>query len=188
MRKAELRNRYKQKRLALSSDEAIILSHQIFQQFKAYFSLKSVEAVHVFITLEKFREVETEFLINYFFEKNIRVFVPRMNGENLENIEIFPDTEFKLNEWGIEEPVGKASEDIHFNYVLVPLLYCDHFGNRIGYGKGFYDRLFEKINTDAKKIGINYFEPNETIDDVSPCDVPLDYLVTSCEVLSFTGC
>lgn len=38
-----------------------------------------------------------------------------------------------------------------------------------------------------KKIGINYFDPDEDIDDVWENDIPLDYLVTPREVLSFTS-
>ena len=66
-----------------------------------------------------------------------------------------------------------------------PLLYCDDSGNRVGYGKGFYDGFFENLDKDVKKIGVNFFPPKENIEDVFQKDVPLDYLVTPVEVLSF---
>jgi 5-formyltetrahydrofolate cyclo-ligase len=62
-------------------------------------------------------------------------------------------------------------------------LYCDQKGNRVGYGKGFMT-VFPKRFGD-KKIGVNYFDPDENIDDVWENDIPLDYLVTPTEVLSF---
>ncbi|HAO28766.1 MAG TPA: 5-formyltetrahydrofolate cyclo-ligase, partial [Chryseobacterium indologenes] len=49
-------------------------------------------------------------------------------------------------------------------YVITPLLYCDRKGNRVGYGKGFYDGLFQNVLSETKKIGVNYFDPDEYID------------------------
>lgn len=72
-----------------------------------------------------------------------------------------------------------------FDYVITPLLYCDVLGNRVGYGKGFYDRLFQNIHPKTVKIGVNYFSPNEIVADCNWYDVKLDYLVTPTEVLSF---
>ncbi len=57
----------------------------------------------------------------------------------------------------------------------------------LGYGKGFYDKFFQTINFDAKKIGVNYFAPTDIIDDISELDVKLDYLITPDEILSFSG-
>ncbi len=66
------------------------------------------------------------------------------------------------------------------------MLYCDYKGNRVGYGKGFYDSFFETLSEETKKIGVNYFNPEEIIDDVWENDIPLDYLVTPDAVLSFS--
>ena len=102
------------------------------------------------------------------------------------NIEIFEDTVFETNSWGISEPVSNEdSGETDFNYVITPLLYCDRKGNRVGYGKGFYDGLFQNISVNTKKIGVNYFDPDEYVDDVWENDIPVDYLVTPTEVLSF---
>ena len=74
---------------------------------------------------------------------------------------------------------------VSMDMVITPLVYCDKKGNRIGYGKGFYDRFLSKINRNALKVGVGIFTPDEEIIDVSPADVALDYLVTSSEVFSF---
>jgi len=75
--------------------------------------------------------------------------------------------------------------DIKFDIVITPLLYCDNQGNRVGYGKGFYDIFFSKIDRSTLKVGVSFFPPVALISDVSQQDVPLDYLVTPTEVLSF---
>ncbi len=186
MLKAELRKKYTQKRKALSTDEAFLLSEKIFKNFIDYFKPVTGEKVHIFIPIEKFREVDTKIFINYFLSRNIRVFVPKIADTKLISVEISKDTKFETNTWGISEPVSdEDSGFLDFDYVITPLLYCDYTGNRVGYGKGFYDGFFEKVSEKSKKTGVNYFNPDENIDDVWEYDIPLDYLVTPTDVLSF---
>ncbi|PTT40752.1 5-formyltetrahydrofolate cyclo-ligase [Chryseobacterium sp. HMWF028] len=186
MLKAELRKKYTQKRKALSSDEAFLLSEKIFQNFIQYFNPNKSEKIHVFIPIPARKEIDTQIFIQYFLAHNIHVYVPKIVGDELINIEIFEDTVFETNSWGISEPVSNEdSGENCFHYVITPLLYCDRKGNRVGYGKGFYDGLFQSISPETKKIGVNYFNPDEYVDDVWENDIPLDYLVTPTEVLSF---
>lgn len=188
MLKAELRKVYMQKRKALSDDEAFFLSEKIFIQFIDYFKPLPGQKVHVFVPIRKFREIDTKVFIDYFLNRNIRVFVPKVIETGLISVEIFPGTRYELNAWGISEPVSNQDSEISdFDFVITPLLYCDGKGNRVGYGKGFYDVFFEKVPEETKKIGVNYFDPVETIDDVWGHDIPLDYLVTPDAVLSFSG-
>jgi 5-formyltetrahydrofolate cyclo-ligase len=186
MLKAELRKKYMQKRKALSTDEAFLLSEKIFENFINYFKPVSGDKVHIFIPIEKFKEIDTQIFINYFLSRNIHVFVPKIVDAKLISVEIFKDTKFELNNWNISEPVSNEdSGENDFNYVITPLLYCDKKGNRVGYGKGFYDVFFENIPSETKKIGVNYFNPDENIDDVWENDILLDYLITPTDVLSF---
>ncbi|AZA79014.1 5-formyltetrahydrofolate cyclo-ligase [Chryseobacterium sp. G0186] len=186
MLKAELRKKYMQKRKALSSDEAFLLSEKIFENFIAYFNPTALEKIHVFIPILAKNEIDTQIFIQYFLKHNIRVFVPKIVADQLISIEIFEDSQFETSSWGISEPVSNEDSGEHyFHYVITPLLYCDKKGNRVGYGKGFYDGLFQSVSSETKKIGVNYFDPDESIDDVWENDIPLDYLVTPTEVLSF---
>ncbi|WP_223558216.1 5-formyltetrahydrofolate cyclo-ligase [Chryseobacterium lathyri] len=186
MLKAELRKKYMQKRKALSTDEAFLLSEKIFENFVDFFKPVSGQKVHIFIPIEKFKEIDTQLFINYFLSRNIRVFVPKIVDAKLISVEIFKDTKFETNNWDISEPVSNGDSGLlDFNWVITPLLYCDRKGNRVGYGKGFYDAFFEMIPSETKKIGVNYFNPDENIDDVWENDIPLDYLVTPTDVLSF---
>ena len=185
MFKKDLRKKYMDLRKTLSKDEVLSLSQKIFENFVLQFNVIENQKVHIFFPIEKLNEINTKIFINYFFKKNIQVFVPKMVGNKIISIQIIPDTVFLQNSWGILEPESNENESDYFDYVITPLLYCDATGNRIGYGKGFYDQFFAGINHDAKKIGVNYFSPTDSIDDVSLQDVKLDYLVTPTEVLSF---
>lgn len=183
--KKELRTIYKQKRIDLSEDEVGFLSKKIFENFIFRFKPFENQKINIFLSIKNFKEIDTGIFINYFFAHSIRVFVPKIQGENLVSMEIFPESEFEINQWNIAEPVGKSLYKGDFDFVLTPLLYCDSSGNRIGYGKGFYDRFFGTINKNSKKIGLNYFEPNEKIFDISDSDYSLDALITPDNVIDF---
>lgn len=188
MIKAELRALYKNKRRTLSEDEVLSFSDAIFNRLELSFEFEKGMNLHVFLPIKKLKEVETTGFISYLWEKGVHVFVPRMYGDTLLSLPLQQDTPLEVNDWGISEPVISTEVTIEhpkFNYVICPLLYSDKMGNRVGYGKGFYDKLFSVINKDVVKIGVNFFNPNESIDDVDGLDVPLDYLVTPTEVLSF---
>ena len=188
MKKSELRKKYLEKRKSLSDKDIFQLSNDIFKNFIHYFKPFSGQKVHIFISIEKFKEMNTCIFISYFLSRNIRVFVPKIADARLISVEIFEDSKFELNEWQISEPVSDEDSGIlDFDFVITPLLYCDRHGNRVGYGKGFYDGFFETVSKGTKKIGVNYFNPDENVDDVWESDIPLDYLVTPTEVLSFFG-
>jgi len=187
MKKSEIRKIYLEKRKNLSQDEVFLLSERIFENFINFFKPVSNQKVHIFIPIEKFKEINTQIFIDYFLSRNIKVFVPKIVDTKLISVEIFSDTQFETNNWGISEPVSNEdSEILDFDFVITPLLYCDFKGNRVGYGKGFYDQFFENISKNSKKIGVNYFNPDDIIDDVWENDIPLDYLVTATDVLSFS--
>ncbi|SMP20135.1 5-formyltetrahydrofolate cyclo-ligase [Chryseobacterium profundimaris] len=186
MKKSDLRKKYLEKRKSLSDVEIFQQSETIFKNFVEYFKPLSLQKVHIFIPIHKFKEINTQLFTDYFFSRNIKVFVPKIADAKLISVEIFKDTEFAVNRWGISEPVSNEDSGIiDFDFVITPLLYCDSAGNRVGYGKGFYDGFFENISEKSKKIGVNYFNPDENIDDVREEDIPLDYLVTPTDVLSF---
>ena len=183
--KNELRAFYKAKRMALSQDEVNFLSQKLLENFILQFNVIENQKVNVFFSFDKFNEVNTQFFIDYFFENKMRVFVPKIQAEKIISVEIFPDSEFEINSWGIKEPVSNIASNVELDYVLTPLLYCDNFGNRVGYGKGFYDSFFAENFSIRKKIGLNFFQPNEIIRDIFEKDVQLDHLIAPDQIFNF---
>ena len=183
--KSELRKIYAEKRKSMSSAEVEDLSKSIFKHFLEAFDMSKVKNVHIFLPIKQKNEVSTWDFIKYFWDKGISVFIPKMAQNEIKTIQLKPDTPLKENDWGILEPEDDYVENIKFDIVITPLLYCDNQGNRVGYGKGFYDMFFSKMNHNALKVGVSFFPPGALISDVSEQDVPLDYLVTPTEVLSF---
>lgn len=84
-----------------------------------------------------------------------------------------------VNAFGISEPIGSEVVDPRdIDMMLIPMLAFDRQGNRVGYGKGFYDRYLLRCRPDCLKVGLSFFEPVEKISDVHPGDVRLDVCIT----------
>lgn len=187
MLKKNLRKIYLEKRMTLSKDEVNFLSEKIFDKFILQFNIIENQKVSIFLPISKFNEINTLEFIKFLWSKKLNVFIPKIIDKDLISVKFTSETVLIQNSWGILEPLSNQNEETVFDYVITPLLYCDSFGNRVGYGKGFYDKFFQTINSDAKKIGVNYFAPTDIIDDISELDVKLDYLITPDEILSFSG-
>ncbi|QDP84859.1 5-formyltetrahydrofolate cyclo-ligase [Chryseobacterium sp. SNU WT5] len=186
MKKAEIRKLYLGRKEALAGQEVDSLSEKIFINFISKFELVGNQKVHCFLSIREKCEVDTSSFLNYFFENKIRVFVPKIVKGKLISLEIDRETHLIENAWGIKEPAGNKDCGVKdYDCVITPLLYSDGSGNRVGYGKGFYDRFFSEIEPATLKVGVSFFSPVEKVDDASSFDIPLNYLVTPVEVLSF---
>lgn len=96
------------------------------------------------------------------------------------------NTKIKKNEYNIPEPVNGLPVPVeNIEVVFVPLLAFDVFGNRIGYGKGFYDKFLANCKPETVKIGLSFFESVNQIDDIFESDIKLDYCVTPQKIYTF---
>lgn len=187
MTKAELRTKYRELRLQLSPGELEKLSEQIVELALSHFQL-SEKCISLFLPIERQREVNTYLLWERAKNIGARVAVPKTNFETLEMRHyVFESTDqLELNEKGIPEPKkGKPVAADKFDIVFVPMLAVDKSGNRVGYGKGFYDRFLRKCTPSCQFIGLHYFGIEENISDVLPTDVRLNALVTPNGVIRF---
>ncbi len=181
MFKSELRKIYLTKQKSLLADERNILSKQIADNFFKHFTLANVQNLHIFLPIAKNNEVETKFIYDKIWRdfSHIRTFVPRVCGNKLQHLQFTANTQLTQNNWQIYEPIGdKLFAENLFDVVIIPLLCFDKYGNRIGYGKGFYDNFLGKCRKDCLKIGVSYFEPIAEIVDTNEFDVKLDFVVT----------
>ena len=86
----------------------------------------------------------------------------------------------KVNNFGILDPCSQIKSLIP-DIMLVPLLAFDSQNNRLGYGKGFYDRYLSKFLTKRKKIttiGVAFSFQKYNKLPVSRLDKKLDYILT----------
>jgi 5-formyltetrahydrofolate cyclo-ligase len=99
-----------------------------------------------------------------------------------------PDIKLTQNQWHILEPNFKLNYQlsiINYQLVIIPLLAYDYSGNRVGYGKGYYDRFLAQCSPNTIKVGLSFFEPVQLVEDVNQHDVRLDYCVTPTKVWVF---
>ncbi len=165
------------------SDLSLILANQVLQ-----IPIWDFFYFHIFLSIEEQKEIDTLPLITLLQGKDKNVVVPKVSGENsLENYLLTDSTPFKKNEWGIPEPIdGIVIPEEKIDVVFIPLLAFDEAGNRVGYGKGFYDTFLAKCRKETVKIGLSFFEAEpELISDVNKNDVPLDYCITPEKVYAF---
>ncbi len=103
-------------------------------------------------------------------------FFPRVAGDDLAVIEVTDETPLEGGFRGILEPVGEPADPGVIDVVIVPGVAFDRSGNRLGQGKGYYDRLLPRLA--AARIGVAY---SCQIVDVVPTtihDVRMDAIVT----------
>ncbi len=88
-----------------------------------------------------------------------------------------PSNHFQLGAFSIQEPMSnEVIEASEFDVIVVPLVAFDENCNRLGHGKGYYDRYLSKVN--ALKIGVAY--ECQKLDQI-PCDefdIPLDFIIS----------
>lgn len=116
-----------------------------------------IKAKKIGIYISYNNEVDTFNIIKYCFLNNKKIFVPKVFHDLMEFIEIFniKDLE-KINKWGILEPVNNKKIFFNLDLIITPIVCFDNYNNRIGYGKGYYDKYFS--NFKGYKLGISFKE------------------------------
>lgn len=189
MTKSELRKLYLQKRLALSEAEYLRLNRLICDRFFSSIDLSFINVLHTFLPIREKREVDTWLLIDRIRREfpHIRLSLPKINEQGeIENIYFEGLHQLEKNSWGIEEPRHGVPTTIEkIDLILVPLLCFDKQGNRVGYGKGFYDKFLAACKPECKKIGLSLFEVEKKITDTNDFDIQLDNCVTPLGLVSF---
>ena len=187
MTKKELRIKYKALRSQLSQSEVEEMSLSIANQLlklpvwrKTYF--------HIFLPIAEQKEVDTQFVMHVLSGKDKEIVVSVCDFESLKmtNFLLTDNTKFRKNSYNIPEPVDGVEVPVNkIQVVFVPLLAFDKTGNRVGYGKGFYDNFLSECEVETIKIGLSFFESEDFIEGIFENDVKLDFCVTPTTIYSF---
>jgi 5-formyltetrahydrofolate cyclo-ligase len=179
MKKQELRTLYKQKRMDLTARQIKGFQENIYRQIYSL-DISEVENVHLFLSMPKFKEIDTAPLITYFRSKKKRIVVSKCNfrDHTLSHFYIEEDTVLVLNKFGVPEPVNAdPALENDLDLIFIPMLISDDKKFRVGYGKGFYDRFLINCRKDAKFVGLNFFPPVTAIEDKNEFDIPLHQVI-----------
>ena len=194
MDKKVLRSKYKVLRQSLTQEEIEDKSLAIANQLLRMNTVPSGRLVwdklyyHLFLTIEEQKEINTEYMLQILAGKDKEIVISKCEFSTLgmTHFLLTDNTKIKKNSYNVPEPVdGLEVPDAKIDVVFVPLLAYDKQGNRVGYGKGFYDNFLSKCKPETIKIGLSFFPPEEKIEDVSENDVKLDFCVTPDGVFEF---
>lgn len=180
MTKQELRKIYLGKRGRLSESEYERLCKMIVQNFFNHGNIASINTLHIYLAVIEKKEADTWPILDRLKRESphIRISVPKINGPELEHFYYEGLHQLDQNSYGIFEPTHGTPTDLNrIDAVVVPLLVADKSGNRLGYGRGFYDRFLAQCPAQCRKIGLSLFTLEDKV-PVDDWDVKLDLVIT----------
>ena len=166
----QIRSRYKQpcrqferslalsRRKALSPAERATKSKQICERIKKLPILE--KAVTVLSYKADGSEVDLTLINQYMEEKDIRVAYPVSGADGI--MEAYLPQEgscFEKGAFGILAPIPSQSTLIHpeeIDLILIPCVAFDDEGNRMGHGKGYYDRYLPRCNKHVSAVQVAF--------------------------------
>jgi len=186
--KEEFRRKYRQLRKKLSEEDVHELSLRLTQQVEKWLAWKPEwDHFHLFFPIARFTEVNTFFLKAVLERMDKTLYTSQVIKESLklETLKLPKDAAFFLDEWGIpvpQESLRTTSEKIEV--IFLPLLAYDKAGNRLGFGKGYYDAFLAELERPVVKVGLSFFEPEDRL-PVDAHDIPLDFCITPRQIHAF---
>lgn len=189
MTKKELRTLFLEKRKGLNEASLASMNLALSANFFAAIDLSFTSVLHTYLPIVGNNEPDTWIIVDRIRREfpHVQVCIPRVAGADaLDNILYEGPQQLQQGKWGIPEPkYGNRVESEKLDLVIVPLLAVDRDGHRVGYGRGFYDRLLNSVRADCRKVGFSFFEPVTAIEDIGQHDVVLDACVTPKGTLVF---
>ena len=166
MNKNALRQVVREQKRQFSGEQLRELSLSICQTLLSHLAIKQANTILLYASLPD--EVQTNTLLATLLKQKKRILLPVVVDE----------TSLELREYkGIEEPKGTAFTAYSvIDVVVVPGMAFDSYGNRLGRGKGYYDRLLSLL-PHAYKIGIAFpFQIFSSI-PVTPHDIKMNEVI-----------
>jgi len=179
--KARLRKELKKRRHNLNNDTRKEKSEQIAQTFYQIKEFK--EASSVFCYLSYMDEVDTTRLVKYILKKNLKLYVPKIiNNEEMVATRLRKMTDLEPDKIGILTP--KTGEILleSIDIAITPGLGFTKRCERLGYGRGYYDRWFSKNHVKIK-IGVAFETQLVSSLPLEKTDIAMDILITEKKVI-----
>ncbi len=166
--KTDFRTKAKKIRKTLDINE---ISKNLQEKIRLSETYKIAKNVLIFYPLEY--EINLLPLIS----DNKNFYLPRISGDNLEICSYKPDDELTTSIFKTKEPKTPAENAEILDLIILPALATDKNNYRLGYGKGYFDRLLAKTNaTTILPI------PKELVFEKIPTeshDIPVDIVITT---------
>ena len=187
MEKVELRSRMLKRRRSEASEEIERKSYRIWERLRTFDLFLKGRGVLFYLALKD--EVQTHPMIKAALGMGKRISVPLIDEEKREILPSIlkdPDKELTSGHWGILEPKRKfyhpqPLEEI--DLVIVPGVAFDEAGNRLGFGRGFYDKFLRRLPERVIFVALAFeLQVVKSVPSRSH-DVAVDYIITEKRII-----
>ena len=185
MNKIEARKKYLDLRKKLDNVQIISKSISISNNLQDL-PIWEHNFYHIYLPIKEKNEVDTMPIINILNSKKKKVLIPKsdFNNTTMKSFLLNDNTILKKNNYGITEPINNQEFLGRIDVIFIPLVAYDLIGNRVGYGKGFYDKFLRNQNNKILRVGLSFFNPEKRI-KIDQHDENLDFCVTPNRIFSF---
>jgi len=179
MDKKELRKIIRDRKRQYSSSKIEELSLSVLSHLEEDEHIQNAHIILMYHSLPD--EVNTHNYIDHLLAQGKKILLPEViDGENMRLREYTGRQDLKEGAFHIMEPIGKLCPQVQYQEIdlaIIPGMGFDPKGNRLGRGKGYYDRFLRCI-PQVYKIGICFpFQMIENIPTVET-DIPVDQVIT----------
>lgn len=171
--KLAVRKRIREAKVLIGTEKLAEMSIGVEHKIEGNLQYQNAAVVMLFSPL--WDEVDVKRLFERAFDAKKRVILPTIVNGDIVPVELKPDTEWRVGKYNIDEPMAEPY-DGGIDLVIVPGVAFDADGNRLGRGKGFYDRFL--INyPNAYKIGVGF--EFQLVDEIptEPFDIKMDEVI-----------
>ncbi|MBR3985657.1 MAG: 5-formyltetrahydrofolate cyclo-ligase [Bacteroidales bacterium] len=176
MDKKELRKQIRAAKKAVPFCEKCSRSIPIMQQVEQLPQFRDAQTILLYWSMED--EVQTHDFVNRWYQQKT-LLLPCVDGDDLRLRQYTgPECLKEGEQFGIGEPTGPEYTDLNsVQMIIVPGVAFDRHNNRMGRGRGFYDRLL-KSTPNAYKVGVAFnFQMVELV-PTEEFDVPMNAVIT----------
>ena len=176
--KKSLRKEVRSRKGQFSTEELIEESRPLIQRVLSHPRLQCAKTILLYNSLPD--EVYTHDLIKQLHDAGKTILLPVVISDTEMELRLYSNsTSFETSSYGILEPTGEAFTDFSsIEFALIPGMAFDGERNRLGRGKGYYDR-FLPLLTNAYKVGICF--PFQFLPDIptEETDIKVDECIHS---------
>ena len=177
--KSALRKHLLERRDATSSELRDIVSEKIHENLKKISSYTNSQNIACYFPIGS--EIDTHNIMLGVLEQDKKMLLPKITENNME-FYIVPDLEkLEKGRFDIMEPKDSCKKAGNIDCILIPTIGISKSGDRLGYGRGYYDKFLSSTN--AVKISLTYSKqivksiPNESH------DIKIDLIITEDEII-----
>ncbi len=179
--KRALRRCMRQKRTGLDIRAARLKNRRIQEQILSLKELNRANCIALYASMPD--EIPTDDLAKSLLQSGKILAYPRVEGRELQfyRVSSLEDDLTCRGSFGIREPDPAHSKHVPIESIdlfIVPGLAFDPFGNRIGFGAGYYDRVLNQKRPDARSVAVAF--EFQVVHAIRPAehDRPVDWIVT----------